>query len=222
MIVDERDTTNVCLVLLDWLRLDWQECGRVLQPIELALRESTRHIEHVRVSDDKDHYEAVCDEEASVIENLLGCAFVVCQTQITSLVVRVRGLHRYFEKAHPGRRLTTTNATKGKLMCTRSAVLHSSDYTEVETVDALANYFKHRDEWPRDWNKLKKPNEKRTARIVLSAGGDMGSTGNLSVGAEALGIDERYSLRRLSNIMMRWRIGIHHLYQAELQNEGVL
>jgi hypothetical protein len=35
-------------------------------------------------------------------------------------------------------------------------------FSAVEGVNAFANYFKHRDEWPYDWTELRKNNEKHT------------------------------------------------------------
>jgi hypothetical protein len=41
--------------------------------------------------------------------------------------------------------------------------------TALSSIDALANYFKHRDEWPNEWNQLK-DSQRNTASILRDLG----------------------------------------------------
>jgi hypothetical protein len=71
-------------------------------------------------------------------------------------------------------------------------------------LDALANYFQHRDEWPSsDWSTLTDLS-KRTADIVAAAGLTSGSTGNLRTGSTALGNVDYKSTARFGAIVGAW------------------
>jgi hypothetical protein len=59
---------------------------RPLETIGAAIGKTTEEIERVRAQADEDWLQYLVDEETEVIESLIGTAFVVCQTAITSVV----------------------------------------------------------------------------------------------------------------------------------------
>jgi hypothetical protein len=124
-----------------------------------------------RISVDQDD-DAVVDYEAEIIENMLGTAFVVCQAQANAVLQAALKIPAQAMKGHEIRKLGPRFDT---------------DYSKVEILWALANYFKHRDEWGRSmWSNPAK-REKSTVETIKAAGLTPGSSGNLRDGAKALG-----------------------------------
>ena len=193
---------------------------RILIPLGEAIRESCQAIDRADKIGNKLYYSVVEDEETLLIENLLGSAFVVCQTYISSVVSRVIKLHRYYESKSGGVILTSSNGTKRGLMSTCSNRVRATEYTEVQVMDAFANYFKHREEWRTGWEGLSKRN-RGTASVIQSVGAEPGSTGNLRTGAEALGITEYDNLILFYTILRNWHSKIYERYKKELTMKGL-
>jgi hypothetical protein len=59
-------------------------------------------------------------------------------------------------------------------------------YSQIEVIDAFANYHKHQDEWGPDWTTLT-GQQRRTVDIIQLVGAYQSSTRNLRTGAEYLG-----------------------------------
>lgn len=189
---------------------------RVLHPIGEAIEICIHDIETVDYESITDYdADAIIDEETDVIENLLGTAFVVCQTYISSVISRVRILHRLYKKEHNGAELTTTSITKPDILAFGSSSVGSSDFSEVQVIDAFANYFKHRAEWVRVWDKLPKK-DAYTARIIGAVGASRGSTGNLRTGAKVLGNEVYSNMDVFVGILQRWRQNLYNGYREEL------
>ena len=118
---------------------------RSLTVIGEAIQQSARVIDGAHDSGNVDYIEIITDEEVELIESLLGTAFVICQTNITSVVSRIKDLHSFFRKRE-GRPLGALGCSKEAILKQGSDGLPGSAYSIVETIDAFANYFKHRDE----------------------------------------------------------------------------
>lgn len=85
------------------------------------------------------------------------------------------------------------------------------DFTEVEAINAVANYWKHVDEWSLDCVEVEGDEVawrwqgyEKTVRIVTALGMQPGSTGNLRTAAEALGINIVSDLGPLRTKVGRW------------------
>jgi hypothetical protein len=77
-------------------------------------------------------------------------------------------------------------------------------WSKIELLWALANYFKHRDEWSsHSWTDPKGP-EQHTVPVILAAGLKPGSTGNLRRGAEALGNSDYADMSVLQTVIREW------------------
>jgi hypothetical protein len=72
-----------------------------------------------------------------------------------------------------------------------SSSVANSKFSEVQVIDAFANYFKHKAEWAGDWDKLKTL-QLKTAQIIQAVGASQESTGNLRTGSKVLG-NETYT-----------------------------
>jgi hypothetical protein len=103
----------------------------------------------------------------------------------------------------------------------RSPSVKGSTFTEVQVIDAFANYFKHREEWIGEWANLPKQSAD-TARIIQAVGASRGSTGNLRTGAEALGNESYADVVLFAEVLRRWLRSVHDAYRKELEKEGLL
>jgi hypothetical protein len=167
---------------------------RVLDALSRGIHTASERIENAAnksSDDDGGYYDAVLDDETDAIENLLGSAFIVCQTYLTGVVSAVIKLDDLCRGTVGGLPLASGRARERRqkiLSCMGPMVGTKSNRRSVaEVVEAFANYFKHRDEWKTmNWNKLDE-RSRRTARVVASAGATSGSTGNLRTGSAKLG-----------------------------------
>jgi hypothetical protein len=91
-------------------------------------------------------------------------------------------------------------------------------YSKVEVVNALANYFKHQDEWLGSWDQLQGP-ARQTAEIIRSIGAEEYSTGNLRTGARWLGVAD--DIRLLSHVVGQWRSKIVGAYAEDVKRLGL-
>lgn len=137
----------------------------VLSTLGSGIRAAERRI--------KSGVEEVADDEVEIIENLLGVAYVTCQPQIAAIAHAVLRL--------PGHGLSAR-------LLRASGPRFDSNYSKIEVLWELANYFKHRDKWSREtWTKPPNKRTEHTVKVITVAGLECGSTGNLRTGAEALG-----------------------------------
>lgn len=97
----------------------------------------------------QDIAELIWEDTNAAVDDLHGAAFVICQAAITSIVSRVKTLHKFAQSA--GNAINSVPNDKGQLLAFKSAVIPSKTVTQVEAIDALANYFKHHDEWRAGW-----------------------------------------------------------------------
>jgi len=80
---------------------------------------------------------------------------------------------------------------------------------------ALANYFKHREEWDKlDWSALDKQS-RRTAEVIEQVQLASGSTGNLRRGFSALHNNSYAELKILAEIIDAWSAKVLAVCKAE-------
>jgi hypothetical protein len=215
------------LIIRDRLN-DWhfEQLDRVLDPIAEGIRECERVVSRAGASGNDDYAQAVADDEAEVVEGLLGAAFVVCQTQIERVTHTVELLHRH---AAGSAKLLTTGKGKGSVLAFGRAVVGAGSVTEAQALNAVANYFKHRESWPRDWpsfmskvvadGKKADNRDKQTAATMTTLqalGLQGGSTGNLRTAAEALGNPKYADVHKFRDALHAWQTGLFQAYEIEL------
>ncbi|MEK6325284.1 MAG: hypothetical protein AABN33_26895 [Acidobacteriota bacterium] len=194
---------------------------RALAPIGDAIASCAQNLEEAEITADSAYIDVVIDSETEMIETHLGTAFVVCQTYVTSIVSSVMALHK-FRKKETGVDLLTTKGNKVSIISFGSHFIKGSCYTEIQTIDAFANYFKHRDEWQQPWSTLSRPAQRHTIQVLLAAGGEEGSTGNLRTGAEVLGNSEYKNVHVFTAILTNWCNNIRCSYDSELRSDSLL
>jgi hypothetical protein len=201
---------------------------RVLQAIGEAIEMSIQSIEtfdnESAAATVDYHLDEKIDEECDVIEDLLGTAFVVCQTDISSVVSSVKILHSLYKKEHEGEALETTPDKKREIMAFGSLPVASSEFSEVQVIDAFANYFKHREDeaWViGDWDKLQ-GRSFCTVQTIRAVGASWGSTGNLRTGAKVLGNETYTNMSVFVDILQRWRQNLYNGYREELESKNLI
>ena len=128
---------------------------RILEPLGNAIRECDHNIDLMASGGNEDLAEDIITQETEIIETLFGTAFVVCQAHIACVVSRAMELHTFFQKREKRNLKAIDSFKKGLLkksiMKQGAQLLGGSEYTDIQAMDAFANYFKHRDEWPNNW-----------------------------------------------------------------------
>lgn len=142
---------------------------RALKAMRDGLNDSESYVQDVMNSSNDDYINDVVDDETAVIEDLIGVAFVISQTVISNLVSSIFHLHKFHKMKGNNKDLKTTDGTKNGIMKAYSSIISGSQVSEVQVINAFANYYKHKSEWPVDWNKLKN-NSKETGKVISSVG----------------------------------------------------
>jgi hypothetical protein len=181
-----RTALDIRLRLLD-LAIGADTHERVLDTIGVGIRKANERAD--KASDE----DGIVDDECEFVENLLGAAYVVCQAQITAVVQAALKVPDHgLGQAHDVRALGPR---------------FNADHSQIEVLWALANYFKHRDEWPTDWKNMNGLS-KRTATVIEAAGLCCGSSGNLRTGAEALGNSDYNNVTAFYGAISQWSTAV--------------
>jgi hypothetical protein len=213
---------SVYRILIDLLRLHGESVSirRALESIGTAIAESDRAIQSAQSSTDPDYIDAVVEEECDVIEALLGAAFVTTQAQITSIISGVKWLHWHYNHA-TGKTLATSPATKADILALAGPRVPPAQYTQVQVIDAFANYFKHRDEWTLPWATLT-GRSAVTAAMITSVGAEENCTGNMRHAAQILGNSHFTDVVVLHSHVASWAGSLTAQYTAELTGLGLI
>lgn len=207
---------TACLQLVK-IAVNDQTLDNLLSAVEREIVSSSRRIENVSHIVDKCFLEAMTDDECNSTEQLLGLVSVAAQTFITTVRSRLAMLSDRCKK-DVGRHLSFITSQKAyEILKSANLMQNGSKYTEIEVINAIANYWKHQEEWStriekkdedaeRVWNQ-----EKLTVEIVMSIGMSPSSTGNLRTAFETLGVTSPYE--DLSPIRKKLHNWAHSLYK---------
>lgn len=187
---------------------------RVLDSIAAAIAAAVERVNKASASGDEEYAEFLAETESPMIEALLGTAFIASQTRITAIYAGARGVYGSLE---PSRQAKLPPLEEKRDVFALGATMAGSTYSEVAVINAVANYFKHNDEWdhPGDWSKLTKQS-KATANTIMSIGLTSGSTANLRRAAEAFGWDasKPESIHQIAAPISAWGEKLLALVQA--------
>jgi hypothetical protein len=202
---------------LDLLRMVVQDgtYRTVLDTLAQEICAASVRVDHAMATGGPDWREAVIDEECDLVEELLGTAFITCQTQITSITSQALNLRQEALNADEIA-FSAFDGTKEGLRSLGDPLDPPATASRVDMIWALANYFKHRDEWHVDWSKLDRQ-AKRTAEVVKQVGLRTCCTGNLRRGAEALGNPNYTELWVFADIIDKWGGVIYAAVKKELE-----
>jgi hypothetical protein len=209
---------------LDWCRLDFDSLREVVHegkdrlhrlhaPLEEAIRELTLKLEDLPTDDDSALWrDSVIETESPVLEDLLGIAFTIAQTQIKAVESGVRRLSKLLCRE---RQRSIPNLNE---ILMRGRTL-PNEIHEIEFANAVANFWKHSAEW--DWEVWKWYEERpeaqgatdgkiaaRTAKTLRGSGMQSGSTGQMQTLATFFGILDFRDLSPLRTAVDGWGWGL--------------
>lgn len=190
-----------------------------LTPFSQAIKGIDAIIRRAEVENDSAYQGFFLDSDLELIETHLGCAFITCQVFLTAVVSRVKALHDYHQ-SQGTKPLATTSGLKRDILAFGSSPVGTSGFSQIQVIDAFANYFKHRDEWSRPWSELRRQ-AKETAATITAVGAQEGSTGNLRRGAEAVGNTSYSDVESYGSLILAWKDAICSAYRAEFVGRGM-
>ncbi|MBL7189364.1 MAG: hypothetical protein ISS70_23795 [Phycisphaerae bacterium] len=207
-----RRINRYCLLIRILAHDDTDTLEDVLHTLGRAAHRAERRISDVAKTQDGDCLAEIIAEETMLVEDLIGCAFVAAQTYIARIISRVIWLHQ--RVARDGHVLKTTCAKKPAIIHGFNNLITKTKYSEIELIDAFANYFKHHEEWPK-WDNATGQSE-RTIRVIRSVGASEDSSDNCRKGLTALGIDPVFHVFTMVEILSKWLSNLADAYKQEL------
>jgi len=117
--------------------------------------------------------EKKAQDEIRVMEDILGCAFVMAQTSIKRVANSTRALNALAKSS------TIAQKTVHELMRWPGHERQAPPYSKIELIDAVANWWKHREEWPCDWAEITTRQARETAQRIASLGISSNTPGKL-------------------------------------------
>jgi len=205
-------------VFLRLLEDEHRDLDDLLYPIEGSIRASFACLDKAEETADDEYLRYVVDDECDSIEMHLGLAFVVAQIGITRIISHCRLLHDWQKHTTGSGLLLGIDGNKEKILSTASPRVGSTNHTGLEGINAFANYFKHRDEWPWDWTLLK-GSASETARVIQAFRAQPGCTGNLRQGFESIFGENTpyYEVIRIGDTVRDWARALKLAYEQELR-----
>jgi hypothetical protein len=141
---------------------------------------------------------------------LIGNIFVLAQVAITQSTILFQKLRGYCDKKD------RFPKQKKKIYEFRSNTVNGLNISEISLIDAIANYFKHQDEWPSNWVSTNN-NSYPTMEIVKNIGmKPQLLTDNIEIALNVLGVSGDIS--GVTNIVQSWR----ETLASELQKDPAI
>jgi hypothetical protein len=181
--------------------------------IEHEITASSKTIQRAKSSGDEDLLEAITEEECLAVEELLALAFVAAQSFINSIRSELEVVGKTYEHEFGSRPNFPTHPND---VLKVGAMLPAGNCSVVEAINAIANYWKHSEEWEvvdeqsngrvrEVWDRVGvRPIQKRTVEVVSALGLTPGSSGNLRKAAQALGVKELADLSPIRKNLSDW------------------
>lgn len=189
---------------------------RLHRAIESEITVSLRTIQSVAASENEDFIESVNEEESLAIEELLGLGFMAAQSFITSIRTEVVIVGKVYEHEFGSKFSIIADAKAYDALKLAPTLNAAPQFSVVQAINAVANYWKHSEEWPTREEKLNKRfhevwdqsalrgNEKTTVDIVTALKFKPNSSGNMRTAAKALGITKYDDLSPIRQILIQW------------------
>lgn len=173
------------------------------------IRRSEKARERAAKQGNADYAEFVGESEAEYLEEIIGASFLILQAKIRRVTVAVQRLREFARDQH---KIELGGLGRTRVMSLDGPFKKNAP-SQINLIWAIANYFKHRDEWQHDAWKDKKPKEqedhalrqaRETRRVVENAGIVEFSTGNMRTAYEYFGIDPYSKCELLARDVQDW------------------
>lgn len=154
--------------------------------------------------------QALLADASPQLEELFGIVFASAQNYITRVRSRMIALR---EAAHAaGSSLNFVSSRSGRELLSLSNRWRHADFSDVEAINAIANYWKHKDEWPvmegangKVWD-LDRADAiaHRTIKVVDALGMRVECQSNIRIAAQAIGVNDAFDFTLLHIILDDW------------------
>ncbi len=189
--------------------------GGVLERLGSAFDASETRMLELKDSDASAEYKQFLrDEESRLVQAIYGTAFTVCQAYIAAVVANARQLSQSLPENRSPKFLPVDERMLRNAM--GSDLAGRTGYSKIEVIHALANYFKHSDEWAKDqWDRPSDKGRGYTVKVLLACG--LQNNGKvLEEGARLLGLMKGQWLPDLDSIFSEWSHRVAQAAKAEL------
>lgn len=149
---------------------------------------------------------------------LIGAGFVAAQSMLARTFAAVRRI----DEMEVLRLAGGVDLPRRKVDLFLIAAHDRNGVSDIQGINALANYFKHSSEWPYNWSELNGPLELETARTVIRLGLTPCDPDNMFKGADFLGFGGRSGLSRLGMRVQEWREAIEKEIRKRLRRKCLL
>lgn len=202
---------------------------RVHRALETEISRGARMLDKMR-GGNLEAYELLLDEECNQVEDLLGIAFLACQSFINRIRTHFVWVNRACVEDF-GKQLShfaAGDALSEVLKC-GGKVPENKTLSLVEAIYAVGNFWKHSDEWPTCERKSGKRliqiwdlsrmtrQQKATAEVAMALGLQPRSTGNMRGAARAVGVSEFEDLSPMRKALTLWAHDVYSLAGSQLQ-----
>lgn len=174
---------------IDW-RISTTEL--ILTALTAGLQDLIRQLE-IAEQDDDDWFGI--EEAVELSEGIYGMAFLAAQNYITGTVSDIKMIYRKVPEAE-------TRFKKHELIKEHNDCLSKLPITQLQLCDAVANYYKHHEEWD-DWQPIGK--RKHTIPALQSAHIGENDSYPCHKAAQLLLPDTGEDLSPLATILRNWR-----------------
>jgi hypothetical protein len=198
---------------------------RLHRAIEFEIAAASKRIRKVSKSVDSDFIESVTEEETLAIEEFLGLGFVAAQSFMNSIRTELVTVAKVYSHEFGEPMSFAPDPKAGALKY--APVLPATNCSTIQAINAVANYWKHSEEWPltetqtggrirEAWDlSTRRRNEKSTIEIVTALGLTPNSPGNMRKAAKALGVIEYHDLSPLRQVLTDWAAELLKQARAE-------
>src|SRR6266700_317339 len=190
-----------------------QSVSRNLADLIHAAEESRFERADPRKSASPKYYTVEDEHDIAVVELLIGSAFVLGQAAITQAVSIVTKIYDLAAKP------SWLPHGKAALMSAEAAKHNKTGLSEIVLIDVVANYFKHRYEWPDDWIGAS-PQQQRTIDLALRLGLSPDGNHNLDTAVREMGMSTR-DMTPLSVLVQEWRERLAAYCRDQMNKHGI-
>lgn len=205
-------------------------------PIEGEIKRALDKISRAERRGPEEYVDHVNETNRLLIEELLGVAMAAAQVFITAVRTRFVALARAYHQEF-GTELTLggmavlndpSDMNGYRLFKYTGEPPSQTPFTPIEAINAVANYWKHHDEWARtskpdgEWlttvwkDKTARRNEKRTIQIVKELGMSPSGVWNLQKAVKALGVRRYHDLTPVRRRLQAWAASLLKETEAQI------
>jgi hypothetical protein len=202
-------------LLYDWLRLEVRDhhLTEILDSLGQNIREISTELDHIAASNDEEWHSVATDDAAEWLENVLGFCFVICQVYLDRVGQRLEIIGKRACQAHVD--LGMIPRTKWAALDCGELLRTCKSITQVRAINNLANYFKHRAQWDKEWKNLSK-DQMRTVDTLKALGCKPRSCSNFRKAAKFFGNGEYYNTMVFEKIVRSWAEGLLEAMHLQL------